>query len=86
MADDENSPDDAGEGKEQGEGDRPARQRGDRLRADDDASDQLEEIEEAQRRIRQGKAKGIIDSIEKSRQRAKQQLDDIRSLDDLKEE
>jgi hypothetical protein len=49
----------------------------------DDAFDQLEEIEEAQRKVRQGKSNQIIDSIEKSKQRAKDRLKDIANDPDL---
>ncbi|MEM6471894.1 MAG: RHS repeat-associated core domain-containing protein [Planctomycetota bacterium] len=61
----------------------PGRQIGDRMTSGDDALQQLSEIEVAQRNVRQGKAEQIIDSIEKSKQRAKNQLDGIRNLDDL---
>jgi ribosomal protein S5 len=45
----------------------------------------LEEIERAQKQVRQGKSNQIIDSIEKSRQRAKNQLKQIRRLEDLQD-
>jgi hypothetical protein len=61
----------------------PGRQQGDRMTSTDDALKQLDEIEEAQKKVRQGKSKQIIDSIEKSRQRAKNRLKEIRNPDDL---
>jgi len=84
MADDEKLHEDR-PGQDRSQAERPARRRGDRHRKDDDAIEQLVEIEEAQKKVRQGKSKGIIDSIEISKQRVKRQLDDIRSLDDLNE-
>jgi len=65
---------------------RGARQQGRRMTSKDNAFDQLEEIENAQRKVRQGKIGGqIIDSIKKSQQRAKNTLDRINSLEDLKD-
>jgi hypothetical protein len=63
----------------------PARTRGDRFREGDDAQQQLEEIEEAQRRARQGKIRKVIDSIEKSRQRLKNRFKGVRRPEDLEE-
>ena len=54
--------------------DEKSRQKGDRFKEGDNAQDQFEEIEKAQRKYRQGKSKQIIDSIEKSRQRDKNAL------------
>ena len=62
---------------------RCARQKGDRMTSQDDPLSQLSEIENAQRAVRQGKSKQIIDSIEKSRQRAKNRLKDIANDPDL---
>lgn len=59
-----------------------ARQLGERARAPDSASDQFESIERAQREARQRGEGHRIESIEKSRQREKHQLDRI-DLDDL---
>ena len=56
---------------------------GKRMRSTDDALQQLDEIEIAQRLVRQGKSKQIIDQIEKSEQRAKNALDSIRHIGDL---
>jgi hypothetical protein len=63
----------------------PARGRGDRFREGDDAQQQLEEIEEAQRKVRQGKIRKVIDSIEKSEQRLKNQFKGVRRREDLEE-
>ena len=60
-----------------------SRQKGDVFRDDDDPLQQLDEIEETQRKIRQRKRKGLIDSIDKSRQRARNKLKEIRNSDDL---
>ena len=51
-----------------------------------DAADQLRQIESAQSRAREGTEPAIIDSIEKSRQRFRNALSNIRSLDDANEE
>jgi hypothetical protein len=51
-----------------------------------DAQEQLDQIEEAQRRYRQGRADKKIDSIEKSKQRDKNARKRIRSPEDLAEE
>ena len=61
----------------------PAREQGDRFREGDDPLHQLQEIEQAQQEARQGKRRVVIDSIEKSRQRVKTKLRQIRRLDDL---
>jgi hypothetical protein len=50
---------------------------GKRMTNADDALQQLREIERAQKRVRQGKSKQIIDNIEKSEQRAKNRLKDL---------
>jgi hypothetical protein len=60
-----------------------ARQKGDRFRKEDDARQQLSEIEAAQQKIRQGKSKQIIDSMEKSKQRLKNKFKQIRRQEDL---
>jgi len=61
-----------------------ARQKGERGNSTNDALTQLDEIEEAQRKVRQGKSNQIIDSIEKSKQRAKNKLKPQNiDLDDL---
>lgn len=61
--------------------------KGDRLKSADDKLQQLKEIEEAQRKVRQSKSDQTIDSIKKSEQNAKKQLreiaDDPSILDDL---
>ncbi len=59
-----------------------SREKGDRWKSGDDELQQLEEIEKAQQSVREGKIKKQIDSIEKSKQRAKHKLDRIKSLDD----
>ena len=51
-----------------------------------DAAEQLRQIEGAQARSREGTEPAIIDSIEKSRQRFRNALSNIRSLDDANEE
>ena len=51
-----------------------------------DAQDQFEEISERQRKIRQGKAGGIIESTEKSEQREKNALKSINFPADAEEE
>lgn len=43
----------------------------------DDALDQLTDIERAQQKVRKGQSSQIIDSIEKSKQRAKNALRDL---------
>ena len=58
----------------EGQGDQKAPQKGKRATSRDDALDRLEEMEKAQRRVRQGKSGQIIDDISKSRQRAKDSL------------
>ncbi|MEO8164055.1 MAG: hypothetical protein ABI619_01535, partial [Betaproteobacteria bacterium] len=55
-----------------------SRMRGDRMKWSDSALEQLDEIEAAQRLVRQGKSSQIIDSIEKSKQAAKHELDRLR--------
>ncbi len=64
-----------------------ARQKGDRFTSGDDALGQLEEIEKAQRNVRRGRSGQIIDSIEKSKQRANNSLKphniDLDNLDDF---
>ncbi len=74
----------------EGEGDKEEkteRQKGDRIKSDDDALQQLEEIENAQRKVRKGKSGQIIDNIEKSKQRANDSLKphniDLDNLDDF---
>jgi hypothetical protein len=62
-----------------------ARQKGDRFRSGDDPLQQYEEIEAAQQKYRQGKSDQIIDSTEKSRQRAKNFLKKIRKVLDVEE-
>ena len=61
-------------------------QKGDRFKSGNDPLQQLDEIEKAQRKVRQGKSNQIIDSIEKSRQRARNRLRphniDLDNLDD----
>jgi hypothetical protein len=47
------------------------RKRGSRFRKAIDAQKQFEQIEQKQREIREGKIPGVIDSIEKSKQREK---------------
>ena len=59
------------------------RSRGDRMKSTDDPFTQLEEIEQAQREVRNGTSDKIIDSIEKSRQRCKNELKDIANNPDL---
>ncbi len=61
-----------------------SREKGDRWKSADDPLQQLEEIEEAQKEVRKGKIDHHIDSIEKSRQRAKHRLRRIRSFEDSK--
>ncbi len=51
-----------------------SREKGDRFKEGDDAQKQYEEIEQAQRKVRQRKSNQIIDSIEKSRQRDRNTL------------
>lgn len=48
-----------------------ARQKGDGMTSSDDPLQQLEEIEKAQKAVREGKSKKRIDCIGKSKQRAK---------------
>ena len=64
-----------------------SRQRNREANSTNAALQQLEEIEEAQRRVRQGQSNQIIDSIEKSRQRARNALRphniDLENLDDF---
>tara|TARA_B100000678_G_scaffold105744_1_gene88624 strand:+ start:139 stop:711 length:573 start_codon:yes stop_codon:yes gene_type:complete len=50
------------------------RQMGRRFTREHDLEQQFQEIDRAQRRMRQGRSNSIIDSTEKSRQRANQQL------------
>ena len=69
----------------QGGSSRPTRQRGDRFTDSDDSLQQLEEIEEMQKRSRQGKADVLIESIEKSKQRLQNELNRIKTLEDIKE-
>ena len=47
-----------------------------------DAIDQLQSIQDKQRRIRQGTGSGIIETTEKSEQRVRDALDKIKSRDD----
>jgi hypothetical protein len=61
----------------------PGRQKGKRMKLGDNALQQLDEIEKTQQDVRQGKSKQIIDSIEKSKQRAKNMLKRILRLEDL---
>lgn len=63
--------------------DLPARTKGNRFRDADDPQQQLEQIEDAQRLSWEGKLPVEIDSIEKSKQRLKNRLKQIRSSDDL---
>lgn len=62
-----------------------SRQRGDRFKSDDDALQQLEEIENAQRFKRRHGRGNDIESTEKSRQRANNRLKnlDINDLGDF---
>ena len=53
------------------------------MKSGDNVFDQLEGIEEAQRKVRNGKLDKVIDSIEKSKQRVKNKLKEIRNLSDL---
>ena len=63
-----------------------ARQKGERGTANDDAHEQLKDIDRAQRQVRQGRSNQIIDSIKKSEQRSDNALKphniDLDSLDD----
>lgn len=65
-----------------------AKQLGDRAKEGSvgDAIDQLESIQDKQRRIREGKGSGIIESTGKSEQRVRDALDKIKSLDDALED
>lgn len=60
-----------------------ARQQGQRMTSRDNPLEQFEEIEAAQRKVRQGKSNKIIDSIEKSKQRDKNRLREMRNDPDL---
>jgi hypothetical protein len=57
------------------------------MRGSDDAQEQLKQIDRAQRAVRQGNSRQIIDSIKKSEQRADHELKriDLNHLDDLDE-
>ncbi|HEV7921443.1 MAG TPA: hypothetical protein VGR02_11705, partial [Thermoanaerobaculia bacterium] len=61
-----------------------ARQLGERAKQESvaDVIDQLASIQDRQRRIRQGKASGVIDTTDKSEQRADHAVDRIRNLAD----
>jgi RHS repeat-associated protein len=67
------------------DGDEIGREQGDRMTSKDDPIQQLDEIEEAQRLSREGKIKKIIEKIDKSKQRVKNYLRDIRCIDDLED-
>ena len=54
-----------------------SRQKGRRMKSGDDPLSQLEEIENAQAKVRKGKSNQIIDKIDKSKQRAKNKLKEI---------
>ena len=62
------------------------RSRRSRFKTAQDAQDQLRQIEQAQADVRTGKSRAIIESIEKSRQRFRNSLGNIRSLDDAHEQ
>ncbi len=68
-------------GQSKGDKENISREKGKRFKSGDDALQQLDEIEKAQRKVRQGKSKQIIDSIEKSRQRGKNFLKDLKNRD-----
>jgi RHS repeat-associated protein len=59
-----------------------SRELGKRFRSTDDPLQQLEEIENAQDAVRKGKSNQIIDSTEKSRQRARNFLNKVKKLED----
>jgi hypothetical protein len=63
-----------------------ARKRSSRFRKAKDAQKQLEQIEEAQQAVREGKLPKRIDSIEKSKQRFRNSLKKIRKADDVRKE
>lgn len=62
-----------------------ARVKGDRWKSKNDALQQLEEMERAQKQYFQGKSNAIVDSIEKSKQRSNNSLKkhnwDLKNLD-----
>ncbi len=60
-----------------------ARQVGDRMRSSDNTLEQLESIEAAKALVDKGKLKKPIDSIQKSKDRFKNTLRNIKNLDDL---
>jgi hypothetical protein len=62
------------------------RPRRSRFKRSQDAHDQLQQIEQAQKISRARKSPAIIESIEKSRQRFRNSLGDIQSLDDAYEQ
>jgi hypothetical protein len=65
-----------------------SREKGDRMKdgTASEAEQQFEEIDRAQRKSREGKGDTIIESTEKSRQRADQRIDRIKNLDDALDE
>jgi len=63
--------------------DPPAREKGMRWRAGDDAQQQLADVERAQRAYRKGKGNTRIDSTAKSKDRFNKYLRDIRKKDDV---